>query len=528
MAILNLLREPLSFWPMNRLANNIINWKEKSTSDDGGVVLIPTPSDDPNDPLRWPMWRKCLNYLLLIAMTTLIFTGLSIQTLFWTQMIEDMVNVTIPDLANAQSVQLVGLAVGCVFFMPPATKYGRRSVYILTMAIASCSSWWSAVMKTLPEVYAANFLIGIAGAVNQTAIAMSIHDIWFVHQRGTANAMFFAGLMTGSFLTPMAAGAQGIKDGWRVSYATLAAAMTALTLIFFVALEETKFSRPIAGEKSISEDKASMYKMESFESEPATIEPPVVKKRGFFQSARLQFITKTDESLWKIFYYPVLSFWFPQVVFASIQLGSSICWLVTMASMISIVFSAPPYNFDAAGLGFMYAGPCVGAVVGAAYGGLLVDRAILWLSRRNNGWFEPEMRLWLYPIPALSMAGGLLLFGISAGEGMHFVIPSVGGALFSFGFGAISDISTALVLDSFPAIVPQTFVTITFFRNAISMVGPFSVTPWFEAMGTVKMFIVAAAISLGINALALPLGIWGKRGRIAVAARYDRLADTNA
>ncbi|PFH62040.1 hypothetical protein XA68_15363 [Ophiocordyceps unilateralis] len=492
---------------------------------DGEVVLIPAPSDDPNDPLRWPMWRKCLHFGLLVAMTTAIFTSLSIQTIFWTQMEQDMINVTIQDLANAQAVQLVGLAVGCVVFMPPATKYGRRSVYIIVMAIAAISAWWSAVMKTVPELFVANFLIGISGAVNQTAIAMTIHDIWFVHQRGTANGMFFAGLMTGSFLCPMAAGVQGIKDGWRVSYATLAAAMTVLTVIFVIALEETKFIRP--DQEAIPKDKQDMFKLESFQSELArsATDKASKKRGGCLQKARLQFVTKSDESLWKIFYYPALSWWFPQVIFASLQLGSSICWLVVLGSMISIVFSAPPYNFDAAGLGYMYAGPCVGAIFGALYGGPLVDKAIVWLSRRNHGWFEPEMRLWLYPIPALAMAGGLVLFGVSAGQGMHFVIPSVGGALFSFSFGAISDIATALVLDSFPAIVPQTFVAITFFRNAISMVGPFSVTPWSEAMGTTNMFIVAAAISLAVNALALPLGIWGKKGRAAVAARYHRLAD---
>ncbi|PHH92465.1 hypothetical protein CDD83_7318 [Cordyceps sp. RAO-2017] len=501
---------------------------------DGQVTLIPTPSDDPNDPLRWPAWRKCLNYGLLVAMTTAIFTGLSIQTLFWTQMLEDMDKVTQQDLANAQAVQLVGLAIGCVFFIPFAKKYGRRTVYILTIAIAAVSSWWSASMNTVTELFLSNMLLGVAGATNQTAIAMSINDIFFVHQRGTANAMFFGAIMFGSFLTPMAAGVQGIADGWRTSYASLATAMTVLTVVFIGIFEETKFVPAVVRRPAKSvDDGDSIYKTDSLDAaakasisvvelERGGAAPP--KKGKFPRDMRLQLVTKTDESLWKLTYYPIYSWWFPHVLFTSIQLGSGICWLVVTLTMTSIVFSAPPYNFDAAGLGYMNAGPCVGSVFGALYGGYFVDKAIVWFSKRNGGWFEPEMRLWLYPLPAVAMSAGLIIFGVSADRGAHFVIPSIGGALFAFAFGSVSDIATALVLDSFPDIVPQTFVAITFLRNAISMAGPFSVTPWLDHMSVTGMFILAGCISLGVNLLALPLVIWGKRARAAVAPRYYRLS----
>ncbi|PHH79788.1 hypothetical protein CDD80_3781 [Ophiocordyceps camponoti-rufipedis] len=505
------------------------------TSEDGSIVLNPMPSDDPEDPLRWAMWRKCLNYTIIIASSTANFTALSTQPLFWVEMVKDMTKTTLEDLANAQSAQLVGLAIGCIIFMPLANKYGLRSNYIIMMIFSSAAAWWSAYMKTVPELYGSNFLFGIAGSINQTVIAMTINDIWFVHQRGTANGMFFLGMMFGTFLVPIAAGFQSIRDGWRLSYVSLAIALTILLLITILALEETKFIRPLELEPTI-DDKDGIFKLESFESElargPSNEKPPRNKRGGFdfgfIRRARLQFITKSDESIWRVLYSPIKSWWFPQVLFASIQLGSSICWLVTMGTMSSLLFSAPPYNFDAAGLGYMTLGPFVGAVLGSIYGGYLTDKAIIWLSNRNKGWFEPEMRLWLYPLPALAMAGGLILFGVSAGMGMHFIVPSIGGALFGFGFGAVSDIATGIVLDSFPDIVPQTFVALTFFRNVISMASPFSVVPWFNSMGASNMFIMAGCLSLAVNLLALPMGIWGKKGRAAVAGRYYHLAATVA
>lgn len=229
--------------------------------------------------------------------------------------------------------------------------------------------------------------------------------------------------MAGSFLTPMAAGIQGIASGWRVSFASLATSMSILTVFFIVALEETKFV-PTVRQTSLG-NQDSLYRIESdlkgrasvveLERGPqgdAMFRP--AKKRSCLRGARLQLITKTDESLWKVFYFPIHSWWFPHVVFSWLQLGSSICWLVVMGSVLAIVFSAPPYNFDAAGLGYMTAGQAVGAVFGAVYGGYCVDKTILWRAKRNDGWFEPEMRLWLYPFPAIAMAAGLVIFGVSA------------------------------------------------------------------------------------------------------------------
>lgn len=39
------------------------------------VELNPTPSKDPNDPLNWSVFRKAVNYTLVMASTCLFFTA---------------------------------------------------------------------------------------------------------------------------------------------------------------------------------------------------------------------------------------------------------------------------------------------------------------------------------------------------------------------------------------------------------------------------------------------------------------------
>lgn len=100
-------------------------------------------------------------------------TRLMIQTVFWQQMVLDM-NVDTNDLANAQSAQLAGLAVGCLFFIPLTVKYGRRLTYIVSIAVLAASSWWTAYMHTKTELMLSSLLSGLAGAINETAVQMTV------------------------------------------------------------------------------------------------------------------------------------------------------------------------------------------------------------------------------------------------------------------------------------------------------------------------------------------------------------------
>lgn len=73
-------------------------------------------------------------------------------------------------------------------------------------------------------------------------------------------------------------------------------------------------------------------------------------------------------------------------------------------------------------------------------------------------------------------------------------------------------------------LVGQTFVAITFFRCAISIIGPFTITPWLDRVGVTNVFIMCGFINLFINSLGIPLAIWGKKARILLAPRYRKLS----
>lgn len=131
---------------------------------------------------------------------------------------------------------------------------------------------------------------------------------------------------------------------------------------------------------------------------------------------RMRLVTKTDESLLGVVRTAVvILFRFPAVMYTALTYAFCLCWISAQASIISIVFTQPPYNFGTVGVGNMSLGVFIGCILGSAYGAIS-DRAILWFTRKNYGYYEPEMRLQLNHFPAVCMSGGFIMFGITTAK----------------------------------------------------------------------------------------------------------------
>ncbi|CAG7983722.1 unnamed protein product [Penicillium salamii] len=388
------------------------------------IALDPIPSSDPNEPLNWSTLRKSVNFTIVSAMTIIIFTSLETQSIFWQQMIPDM-GVSYTQLNQAMSVNFVGLATGCLFFIPFAKKYGRRPIYIISAALLLATTFWMARMDSLTELYITNLLQGLAGATNESIVEMTIADLYFVHHRGTMNGLYMSCVMIGSFLTPMAAGVQATRQGWRASYLTMGAFNIVLFFCFAFLYEETKYvpvltaqtndveeDTPDSGKAQIKDIPVS-YTLEEAQVTEATSSHHFLDHTIPLKSwrQRLALATPTPEPIWPNFYRPFEVLIFPAVAFAALQYASCVAWLTVLSSVMSLQFPLPPYSFSPEQIGYTSAGPLIGNIISAVYGGYLGDRSILYYARRNNGFYEPEMRLNILHIPAIMMAGGLVMFG---------------------------------------------------------------------------------------------------------------------
>jgi MFS family permease len=329
------------------------------------------------------------------------------------------------DILNAQAaVNYSGLAVGCIFFMPLVHKYGRRPIYILSVALQFASCIWLAETYTVGDLMGGGLISGIGGAISETIVQMTIADMFFVHQHATMNGWYVIIQSTGALLGPVASGYIVVAQGWRWIWwwCVIFFGVTLLCVVFL--FEESKYIpvlnsvdatpavQSVVGSSKNPKDgdlQDTKNPVETIASRVTTntqIEP-----KSYFQ--RMALITPTDDPIWPHFYQPIVAlFTFPAVSYAAITYGTTLSSFAIMTSLQASYMIIPPYNFDAVGIGLMNVAPFVGAVLGFPFGGHLSDRSILWLSKRNGGVYEPEMRLWLaLPIAVISPAG-ILMFGL--------------------------------------------------------------------------------------------------------------------
>lgn len=180
----------------------------------GEIILHPRPTADPNDPLNWSKWYKAWNFSLVCFYTLMVFVNLDIGTVVWGDTQEDL-GYTLSQNTWGFGLNTLGLAFGCILFIPFALKYGRRPVYILSAAADLATAIWQAKMQTVGDLYGSNLISGLAGAISETICQMTIADMYFVHQRGTANGVFIVMVNIGAFLSPVAAGFSAQNQGWR-------------------------------------------------------------------------------------------------------------------------------------------------------------------------------------------------------------------------------------------------------------------------------------------------------------------------
>jgi MFS family permease len=144
----------------------------------------------------------------------MVFVNLDIGTVIWGDLIEAL-GFTVQIETWSFGVGTAGLAVGCILFIPFALKFGRRPVYIASLSVNLAMAIWSAKMQTRADLWGTNIVSGLAGALSETICQMSIADLFFLHQRGTANGFYVIMVNVGAFLGPVASGYSAESQGWR-------------------------------------------------------------------------------------------------------------------------------------------------------------------------------------------------------------------------------------------------------------------------------------------------------------------------
>ncbi|KAK4550296.1 hypothetical protein LTR36_003263 [Oleoguttula mirabilis] len=497
------------------------------------LILQPRPSDDPEQPLNWSRTRKSINFALVCSYALMSFVVLDIGTVVWGPMNTQLgISYTIMDYSFAANC--AGLALGCVLLVPIAIICGRRPIYLVSTLVQIAGTIWSARTYTARDLIGSNVVTGVAGAISESIVQMTVVDLFFVHQRARMNAVYILMVNTGTFLAPVAAGYSAVSQGWRWIWwwAVILFAIVFILMVF--GYEETKYTPRVSSVQVCSAEQSGAEEVPGKDDTKGlsrTITTPGSSdtgERGDYPKKsireRYSLLTLTpggSRSFFGLVWDFVALLQYPAVLYTALMWGSCLTFFSVLLTTLSTYFTLPPYNFTTSGIGLMSLPPFIGGFLALGVSSSN-DWIILQLARRNGGVFEPEMRLWLALVGVVVTPAGLLLFGLSMAEGKPWIIPCIGSAMYGFGFSIIGDASLTYLQDCYAEVIGDALVSVTFVRNALATMVVFALTPWINSMGLYNMFICAACLAWAMYSLTIPMLIWGRTWRVQTAARYRR------
>lgn len=510
------------------------------------IVLIPTPSDDPNDPLNWTRKRKMMHvFCMVLYVFATGIPGTCIYSVLPDISAAPGIDISVADLNAGTGYAFLFLGLGCLVFQPLAMQYGKRPVYLFSTLATTLLNLWQPYITTNGEWIISKILAGIATAPIEALPEATISDVFFEHERATYMGIYACALFGSNYIAPLVAGfinqnTRGLAVGgwrWVIFWSVIFCGISFVFLFFF--MEETNYERrlrvktdtdgnPIAvitshGEVGPSRHEKKDRTMVKVSEEPGSEESVghdiASEKLGgelgnlsemvdasedfsyglpktFKQKLSLTSGMKSKFLLWEYAKTPFYMCRFPVVLWSGFLYGAALFWYTVLNATEALVLSAEPYNFSSSMCGLAYLSPCIFVVIIYFYAGWINDFLKIKIARRRGGLSQAEDRLWALSVYTILGPCSLILWGVGAYYGVHWF-----GVV--FGLGLMAGLCTigcvnavTYVIDCYHEVSCEAMATVIVIRNTMSFAMSYGITPWVENEGLKKTFIAAAFICL--------------------------------
>ncbi|KAI1336065.1 major facilitator superfamily transporter [Xylariaceae sp. FL0016] len=506
--------------------------KHAAGSEQKDILLVPRPSEDPEDPLNWSPKRKMLHTSCIVIYTIMIALPSSAVYSIVTP-IRESTGLSLEDINNGTGIMFLFYGWGCVIWQPLALQYGKRPAYLLSL-VANIIILATGPMCTTPSTYLANrILLGLLGSPVESLCEISMTDIWFTHERPKYLAWYGWSLSLTGKLAPMLSGFINVGMGWKWTlYWCAIWNSIALAYCFFL-MEETNYDRSHqaeptmeaavpASEKQVgsSSDKVSNEGKTS-PAEDYGVADVIYPRKTYAQKLSLKDKPRPNR-LFDVAVGCFQGFTYPAVVYGGLMYGANnLVWSGVQNATAGTVYTTM-YGFSTAGVAAAYAGGVIGTCIGGYYCGTVGRFLTLRLARRNQGISEAEHTLWLFVASMFLVPFSLLLYGLGVTYHVHWF-----GLVFSQTTLAMNNalcIAAGLgyAINSYPELSGNHVITCVLIRNTLSFAINYAITPWLNAMGYRNTYIICAAIGFVWNASLLVMVKVGRKFREQSAVKYKR------
>ncbi|CAO1637513.1 unnamed protein product [Jaminaea pallidilutea] len=464
----------------------------QNTNSRGEQYLIPSPSDDPNDPLNWSQAYKWYVTWLLVAgvfLCQMAVGGPGVAMLDYIMQFRQPLQKT----TYLFSVPSMCMGVSMLLWSPFISKLGRRPAMILGFVGTTIFMFASGACNTWDAQMACRILANIFCGAGELLGPLVIKDMFYVHERTLPIALYEAGLSIGTSLAFVWNGwISESPGGWRAIYWLTGGLSGLLSLVIIFTFPETTYHRGAVRQKTVSE-KSQLN------------DTPVKTWR---QKMPVYSGIHTKESWLMLVVRPVVLIAFPVVLWNAwvwgVLIASNIAVSTNMGASYGMV-----YHFGAGQTGSTLIGAALGAVVGIA-GGFFADLVSNKRTAANGGRREPEFRVPVLLPVCFTLPLGLVLYGASIQYAWHWVVPTLGFALVNFSIVWGTSITTVYMIDCLKPFAEEVTTAVLVFKAILSLILSFYVTDWITAEGPLKAWGEFAAICAFFLLCGGIFVVWGK------------------
>lgn len=341
------------------------------------------------------------------------------------------------------TVFVIGFGVGPLAWAPCSELFGRKPVYVLTLALAVIFIIPCAVAQNIGTLIVCRLIDGIAFSAPMTLVGGTLADLWRNEERGVPMAFFSAAPFIGPAIGPLVGGYLGTL-GWRWLYwIQLILSGVAWCLITFTVPETYA---PI-----LLTRRAQKMRKETGDSKYVTEKE--LDTRPFGEQLRIFLIRPLQ-----------LLFLEPIVLFLTIYMSVLYGLLYMFFIAYPIVYQGGK-GWSAGSTGLMFIPLALGVVLSAALSPLVNKHYLSLCQRAPNNKPPAEARLipmmfscWFIPV-------GLFIFAWTSYPDVSYWGPMMGGFCVGFGFIFLYNSANNYLVDTYQHQAASALAAKTFLRS---------------------------------------------------------------